>query len=266
MGGIALDMAVARASFRRYASYRAATVAGIFTNTFFGALLTAAVIAVANQRTDISGYSVEDLVTQTWVMQGLLVTLAIWGWTDVGERIRTGEIAVDLARPMDLQRWWLAHDLGRASYQAIVRGTAPFVLASFFYSLRLPTNLLTSIAFPVSVALAVAVSFSMRYLVNLAAFWIGDVRGVTRLAMAVWTALSGATVSLAFFPGGLQDVLRLLPFAQVMQAPVDVWLERRSGVGVLALLLLQLLWAVAILGVGRVVQARGLRVAVIQGG
>jgi ABC-2 type transport system permease protein len=266
VGGVGIDVAVARAAFRRYSSYRAATVAGILTNTFFGTLLTSAVIAVAGQRDEISGYSRQDLVTQTWVMQGLLVTIAIWGWTELGDRIRTGDIAVDLARPMDLQRWWLAHDLGRAAYHALVRGTAPFVIASLLFSLRLPTKVATVPLFVSSVALAVTVSFSLRYLVNLAAFWIGDVRGITRLAMAVWSVLSGATISLAFFPEHWQAVIRLLPFAQMMQAPVDVWLERRVGLDSLTPLAMQLGWAVAILAIGRATQARGVRVAVMQGG
>lgn len=266
MGTLALDLAVARAAFRRFAAYRTATLAGVLTNTFFGVLLSSAVIAVAGQRATISGYTRQDLVTQTWVMQGLLVTIAIWGWTELGDRITSGAIAVDLARPVDLQRWWLCHDLGRATYHALIRGTAPFVLASLLFTLRLPRSPLTVALFVVSVALAVTVSFGLRYIVNLAAFWIGDVRGVTRLSMAVWSVLSGATVSLAFFPGDVQQVVRLLPFAQMMQAPVDVWLERRQGTEQLIPLGLQTFWVVVLLAVGRLVQASGLRAAVVHGG
>ena len=266
MGTLRLDLAVARAAFARFASYRAATVAGVATNTFFGVLLSAAVVAVARQRGEVSGYTEQDLVTQVWVMQGLLVTIAIWGWTELGERIRSGEVAVDLQRPVDLQRWWLSHDLGRAAYHALVRGTAPFVIASLLFTLRLPTDVATVPLFVISVVLAVVVSFGLRYLTNLAAFWIGDVRGVVRLSMAVWTALSGATVSLAFFPDRAERVLRWLPFAPMMQAPSDVWLERDAGLGRLVPIGQQLMWVVVVLGVGRVVQARGVRRVVINGG
>ncbi len=266
VGTPALDLAVARAAFRRFAAYRAATFAGILTNTFFGVLLSSAVIAVAGQRATTSGYTEQELVTQTWVMQGMLVTIAIWGWTELGDRIRSGEIAVDLARPVDLQRWWLCHDLGRATYHAMVRGIVPFLLASFLFTLRLPTNALTVPLFAVSVALAVVVSFGLRYIVNLAAFWIGDVRGVVRLSMAIWSVLSGAIVSLAFFPDRFQPVVRLLPFAQMMQSPVDVWLERSDGLARLTPIGLQVVWAVVVLAVGRVVQTRGVRVAVVHGG
>lgn len=266
MGTLALDLAVARAAFRRFASYRAATFAGIATNTFFGILLSSAVIAVARQRGGVSGYSEQDLVTQVWVMQGLLMTIAIWGWSELGDRIRSGEIAIDLQRPVDLQRWWLSHDLGRAAYHATVRGTAPFVIASFVYDLRLPTHPLTGGLFLVSVVLAVVVSFGLRYLTNLAAFWIGDVRGVVRLSMAVWSVFSGSIVALALFPDRAERIIRWLPFAPMMQAPSDVWLERGTGFGRLLPLGQQLMWSIVVLGVGRVVQARGVRRVVVNGG
>jgi ABC-2 type transport system permease protein len=263
---LALDVAVARTAFRRYASYRAATISGIITNSFWGVLLTSVVLAVTRQRPEISGYSEQELVTQVWVAQGLLMTIAMWGWVDIGNRIRTGEIAIDLYRPVDLQRWWLAHDLGRATYQFLIRGTAPFLVACFLYDVRLPTQWTTLPFFVVSVALANTVSFALRFLVNLTAFWLQDVRGTVRLAMAVWTAGSGSVVSLALFPDLLERVLRLLPFAQMTQAPVDVWIERGTTVDLVGQLALQAAWAIALLWCGRLVLARGRRVAVVQGG
>ncbi len=266
MGQLALDLAVARTAFRRFASYRAATLAGVITNTFFGVLFTSLVVTVTARRADISGYSRQDLVTQVWLMQGLLMTIAIWGWIELGDRVRSGDIAVDLYRPVDLQRWWLAHDTGRATYQALVRGTAPFLIASFLYDLRLPTRWWTAPLFVASVLVANTVSFALRFVVNLGAFWFHDVRGINRFSMAVTTSLSGGVLSLAFFPDRLERIARVLPFAQLFQTPVDIWLERRNGVALARLGALQLGWAVALLGLGRVVQRAATRVAVAQGG
>ena len=70
------------------------------------------------------------------------------------------------------------------------------------------------------------------------------------------------------FPGrrGGQRKRRWLPFAAMMQAPVDVWLERRGGLGRLVPLGQQIAWALVVLGVGRLVQARGVRRLVANGG
>lgn len=257
---------MARLAFRRYASYRAATIAGILTNTFFGILLGTVMTAVTRERTAVNGYDRQALLTQVWVMQGMLATLAIWGWVDIGDRIHSGDIAIDLNRPVGVQRWWLAHDMGRAAYHALVRGTVPFLIASLLFDLRLPTNWWTPLLFAASLAIANFVSFGLRFLVNVGGFWVHDVRGVNRMAMVLWSALSGMSVSLALFPPHLATVLRALPFAQLMQVPADVWLERHDGPALAGVIALQVAWALALTLGGHWLLLRGTRTAVVHGG
>ncbi|MEZ5215205.1 MAG: ABC-2 family transporter protein [Ilumatobacteraceae bacterium] len=266
LDAVRLDLAVARSAWYRYATYRAATVAGIVTNTFFGVLLTSLTLAVVRQRPVVSGYDEQDLVTQVWIGQGLLMVIVMWSWSDIADRVRSGDIAVDLYRPVDLQRWWYAHDVGRSLFQLMFRGTVPFVIGSFLFDLSLPHRWWTVPMFFASVMAANTVSFGLRFLVNLTAFWILDARGVLRLSMAVWTVFSGNLVSLALFPDRLERIARWSPFAALFQMPVDVWLERPERGGGLGILAVQVVWAMALLAVGRVVLRRATRVAVVQGG
>ena len=55
--------AVARSSFRRYSTYRAATAAGIFTNCVFGCIICFTYIALWKHNPDAGGYDVTDAVT-----------------------------------------------------------------------------------------------------------------------------------------------------------------------------------------------------------
>lgn len=48
---------VARRGFRRYATYRAATVAGVFANTVFGFLQACVLLAVYRSRTQVGALS-----------------------------------------------------------------------------------------------------------------------------------------------------------------------------------------------------------------
>ena len=52
-----------------------------------------------------------------------------------------------------------------------------------------------------SVALAVFVSFGIRFLVNLSSFWLLDYRGPVLFAIAINLVLPGAIIPLSFFPG-----------------------------------------------------------------
>jgi ABC-2 type transport system permease protein len=111
---------LARRGYGRYAAYPAATFAGIWTNTIFGFLQAYILLALYENRTDIGGYEPTDAVTYVWFAQGLLATLWAFGWYEVALRIRTGDIATDLARPLDPLRYWLAFDLGRAGYHLVL--------------------------------------------------------------------------------------------------------------------------------------------------
>ena len=94
------------------------------------------------------------------------------------------------------------------------------------------------VLFLVSLALAVVVSFGFRFLYNSAAFWITDVRGVTTLALTVSLFFSGMVLPLTFFPSWLRAIAHALPFASIVQTPIDVWLGKHHGsslVGILAL-------------------------------
>ncbi len=131
--------------------------------------------------------------------------------------------------------------------------------------MRLP-DLVASLAFPVSVVLAVTVSFAFRFLFNLSAFWLLDYRGVGGLAMVVSTFFSGQIVPIAFFPDWLGTIAWALPFAAMVQAPVEVFLGHARGLELAGLLVLQAAWALVLLAAGRAVYAAGTRKLVIQGG
>ena len=176
-----LYVAVATRAFRRYATYVGATLAGIFTNSVFGVIISYAYIALWQQRPDAGGYDVTDAVTYVWLGQALLMTVAVWGGgatDDLADRIRTGDVAIDLYRPVSLLGWWLASDLGRAAYHLLTRGLAPTVIGAVLFDLRFPADPVTWLAFGVSLLLAVLVSFAIRLLVAASGFWLVDVTGL----------------------------------------------------------------------------------------
>ena len=119
---------IARRGYGRYAAYPAATLAGIWTNTVFGFLQAYILLALYENRTEIGGYEPTDAVTYVWFAQAMLMTVYAFGWFEVALRIRSGDVATDLARPLDPLGYWLAFDLGRALYHLVFRGIPPFLL------------------------------------------------------------------------------------------------------------------------------------------
>ncbi|MFD7813207.1 ABC transporter permease [Streptomyces sp. NPDC059785] len=270
MGTGRLYMAVAVSGFRRFATYRTATAAGVFTNTVFGLILAYTYLALWQERPHLGGYDQAEALTYVWLSQSLHMTVAAMGGggfeDELIERIRNGDIAIDLYRPADLQTWWLAVDLGRAAFHFVGRGVVPLVFGMLVFDLAVPTRPATWLAFFVAVVLGVVVSYGIRYLVVLSAFWLLDGAGVAQLAWLSGIFFSGMLLPLNVFPGTLGEIARALPWSALLQLPADVFLGKRTGVDLLTTYAFQAAWATALLATGRLLQTVATRRVVVQGG
>jgi ABC-2 type transport system permease protein len=263
---VRLDWELARRGFRRYAAYPAATFAGLFTNTVFGFMIAYILLALYHERTHVGGYSASATLTYVWITQGMLAMIAVWGWNDLALRIRSGDIAVDLSRPLDPLRAGLADDFGRAFYQALFRGLPPLVVGALVFDLTAPGNPLVWVAFLCSVVLAVGLSFAFRFLYNSTAFWLLHYRGAMVMSSLVASLLSGLFIPVVFFPGWLRTIAYATPFPGMLQVPVNVFVGRTHGLHILVALLVQAVWLAVLLVAARLTFAAGTRKLVIQGG
>ncbi|MFJ8692926.1 ABC transporter permease [Streptomyces roseolilacinus] len=260
---------VLTSGFRRHATYRVATAAGVFTNTVFGFVLTFTYVALWDERPRLGGYDMAEALAYVWIGQSLLAACSLMGGgfeDELIQRIKTGDIAVDLYRPADLQLWWFSANLGRAAFQLLGRGVVPMAVGALAFDLALPEHPLTWLAFLVSVLLGVTVSFAVWYLVALSVFWLLDGAGVVQVAWLSGVFFSGMLLPLTVFPGALGEVARALPWASVLQVPADVFLEKRTGWELSEAYGFQAGWALVLLAAGRAVQAVATRRVVVQGG
>jgi ABC-2 type transport system permease protein len=255
--------------FRRYATYRQATIAGTFTNIVFGFLRCYVLLAVAAGAGGgrPGGYDRAQLATFVWLGQGLLTVSGIWGWTELSDRIRTGDVASDLLRPVSPVAAYLAADLGRGAHAMLTRFVPPVLVGAVFFPFAVPHRWQTVPLFLVSVVLAVVGCFGCRYLVNATAYWLQDARG----PLMLWT-LGSAVLCGLYFP------LRLLPewatvglwvgtpLPGLLQTPIDVLVERDPSGRQVGLVALQAIWAFVLLLLARWVQRNAERKLVVQGG
>lgn len=152
-------------------------------------------------------------------------------------------------------------------YAAATRFVIPMVVGAVAFTLYLPRHVATYPLLVASALVATVLSFCCRYLVNATAYWLLDARGPQQVWVVVSTVLSGLYFPLRFLPGwAAAGVWILTPFPSMLQAPLDIVVERVPPSGQLGLLAGQVAWAVLALLACRYVQASAERRLVAQGG
>jgi ABC-2 type transport system permease protein len=245
-------------------------VAAVFTNATFGFLRCYVLLAAARSAPRLGvagGYDAAQLATYCWASQGLIGIVMLWGWTELSDRIRTGDVLTDLLRPVHPVLSYLAVDLGRAAHGSFTRLLVPMAVGATFFTLYVPRRPATYPLLLTSVVLAVVVSFGCRYLVNAAGYWLLETRGVNLIWTFATAVLAGLSFPLHFLPSWLVVTLWVAtPFPSVLQAPLDVLVEYGSTGYSVAVTAGQAVWVVVLLVVCWLVQRRADRKLVIQGG
>jgi ABC-2 type transport system permease protein len=261
-----LFLQLATLAFRRQLTYRAAALAGLATNFFFGLMRAAILVALYAGRTEVAGMTVQDAVTYTGLTQALIAYLSLFSWYELMTTVYSGDVAADLLKPMPYLAYWLARDVGRAIAALLMRGVTIMAIYALVYPIVVPSSPAQWLALAITLALALLVSFGWRFLVNLAAFWSPNATGFLRFAFGLSWFLSGFLMPLRYFPPWVQQLCYLTPFPAMVNTPVNVYLGLVSGPAVVPALLLQAFWALVLILAGQLVLQAGVRRLVILGG
>jgi len=259
--------AITASGFRRFSTYRQATVAGLVTNIMFGFLRCYVLLAVAAVSPKVAGYDAAQLVGYVWAGQGLLGVVMLWGWTDLSDRIRSGDVVTDLLRPIHPVVSYLAADMGRAGHAMIFRFFPAMAVGAMFFDIYLPHEAISYPLFLVSTVLAVMICFFCRYLVNATAFWLLDIRGVNLAWLIMSGLMGGLYFPIRFLPDWIAALLWFCtPGPSLFQAPMDILVERDAVPIRFGIVGVQIIWALLLWWACHAVQRRAERKMVIQGG
>jgi ABC-2 type transport system permease protein len=257
---------LARKSFRRYLTYRAAAVAGLITNFFFGLMRVAVLLALFGDNQQVEGFTIAGVITYTALTQAVIAYLGMFGWYDLMNSIHSGEVAADLLKPMNYLSFWLAQDLGRAAVNFLLRGVTIMIAYALIFDLAYPETAAQWLALICSVMLSWLVSFAWRFLINLPAFWTPNALGFGRFGFVISWFFSGFLMPLRFLPDWIQQIARLTPFPHMLNTVVEVYLGVLQGPALARALLIQVLWVLLLFVLAQLILRTAVRRLVILGG
>ena len=134
------------------------------------------------------------------------------------------------------------------------------------YGVSLPQSVTAGLLFPLSLVLGFLVLVAFSMLIYISAFYTISPMGIRILATSAVEFLAGGVIPIPFFPAWLQPVMNALPFASMQNTPFLIYTGHIGGREALEAILLQGVWLVLLVGIGRVWIRHATRRVVLQGG
>ena len=246
--------------------YRGAMLGGIICQIFFGLILIALYRALYESKPQ--DLPLSHVVTYVWLQQAFFRML-LASDPDLLDKIRTGGIAYDLCRPVSLYGFYYMRILAQKLTGSLMRAVPMLIFAAFLpegWGITLPASpagFLLSLAalllglLCVSALENITMAFTMRTL---------DSRGVQAMLNLLMMTLSGNILPLTLFPDSWQRIITLLPYAQLLDAPIRLYTGDWALQADPRILALQLGWTGLLAALGLFLWQRNQKHIIVQGG
>ena len=259
-------LAIIDARFRSLLQYRIAAAAGFGTQLFWGlirVMIFAGFYASTNAHQPISR---QDAITYLWLGQAFL---AMFPWnidSELSQLVRSGNVAYELLRPLDLYSFWFSRILAFRTAPVILRAVPMFIVAGLLLGMQLPPSMTSAGLWLLSMVGALALSCAITAILTLSLLWTISGEGVVRIAPGLVTLLSGMLIPIPMMPKWAQPIVYALPFRGVCDTPYRIYTGNIPPPEALPAIGQQFVWALVLIVLGRVLFARGIGRLVVQGG
>lgn len=262
-------LSIVRVRFQLLLQYRAAAMAGLVTQIFFGGVFVMIFDAFYGSSTGVEmPMTYQETVTYIWLGQAFLGLLPWNGDREVQRMIRTGGVAYELLRPLDLYGYWYARIFAQRIAGTLLR-CVPLLVTAFLlpepYGLLWPKSSVHLLYMVVSMVIAVLLGCAMSNLITISVlFTIGD--GIDRLFPAVVMFFSGMVIPIPLFPDWSQIIFRVLPFSGLTDTAYRYYLGMYGGSDFLVSCLHGVLWTGVLVLFGQWLVLKARSRVVVQGG
>lgn len=258
--------AIVSARFRTLLQYRAAAFAGLCTQLFWGLIRVMIFSAFYRSTTSAQPMAFSQVVIYIWLGQAFLLLVPMRPDEDVQAAIRTGTVAYELVRPLDLYGLWYCRALAQRVAPTLLRAVPLLSIVICLGGLKAPPSLASGLAWAVAMPGAFLLSTAFATLMTISLLWMISGDGIARIAPSVIYVFSGMIVPLPLFPGWAQPVLNALPFRDLIDVPFRLYAGNISPDQIGFVLAHQAVWTAAMVLLGRLLLTRGTRRLVVQGG
>ncbi|MBP3326757.1 MAG: ABC-2 family transporter protein [Coprococcus sp.] len=257
-----------RAGIIESLQFRLATVVMIFGNLLYLIVVYFLWKAIfASSGTDmVNGMTFSDTLIYLVLATALFNFMEMYTVWEIGRNIQSGKIVLDLLKPMEYRRYLFWSYSGTFVTQFFFTFLPTFIVVAIVThgAITFGFNL---VFFVISVIMAVAINYSIDFLVGTICLYTESIWGINIMKQVIVLLLSGATIPIAFFPEPLKTIVYYLPFQSIYNAPLTLLLDGNSKPDTTLITLgTQLIWCVVMLVLSKLFWKISLRQITVNGG
>lgn len=231
--------------------------------------LTISILMAFNKLTFPSG-QVRGLVNYVWIQTCFAPFISAWIIdSDLNNIIKTGDIAYEYMKPVDLYWSWFTRLISQRFFTGIVSSIPILLLVSLLpkpYALTIQLSNGKAVLFVVTIILALILNTVLSLLVYISVFHTFSITGSLLIFGSIMEFLGGLVIPFSLFPENMKSVLNLLPFKYGIAYPIQVFNEGAISVENLTGIIFQLFWIAVVILLGREWLKRNIKHIVVQGG
>lgn len=223
---------------------------------------------IYTQNAGAFGISLQQMVTYALLSSIMNIIMRPGNYVayQIATKVKTGEIVMDILKPLDFHLHMLARSLGEVLFFAFTLGVPSFLVASLLLGMRLPSTPGGGLLFVLSLALGYGVLFSLNYLMGLLSVYTIDIRNIGWAYNAIVRFFSGSEIPLWLFPLFLSQVANFLPFRCIYAIPLTIYIGKLEPWEITGAVALQASWLIALVILGRLLWWRAHTQLTVQGG
>ena len=259
-------LSVFRMRLRLETQYRGAVLGGVACQVFFGLILVAVYRALYFGKPQSMPLS--HITTYVWLQQAFFRML-LASDADLMDKIRTGGIVYDLCRPLHLYGFYYARIMAQKLMGSLLRAVPMLIFAALLpegWGISLPASLPALALAAAALLLGLCCVCAMENITMAFTMRTLDPRGFQAMLNLLMMILSGNILPLTLYPDSWQRLITLLPYAQMLDAPIRLYTGEYALEQAPEVLLLQAVWTVLLVSLGLLGWRRNQSRMIIQGG
>lgn len=157
------------------------------------------------------------------------------------EKVRSGQIAIDLIRPVGLARQVIYEQIGKMLFNFLFHFLPMALVAVALLGVHI-VKIHNPFYFSISLINGMVLYYLINYLFGLLSFWFISTYPLRAIFDGILRLVSGAFIPLWFLDGAIGKIAQILPFHLLYYLPLAISLDEITGTAILYEVAYQIIW------------------------